>query len=89
LMLAVKKVIKTLKKGLSVKRVGIAIEGLEVNHAHVKLYPLYGLKSSFVKIVTDDISYWPKYRGFISTKFGPNADVEDLRKLADKLSKVK
>ena len=29
-----------LKKGLGVKRVFLVVEGLDVNHAHIKLYPL-------------------------------------------------
>ena len=36
-----KKVANILKKWLNVDRVWIAVEGLEVNHAHIKLYPFY------------------------------------------------
>ncbi len=36
---ASKKVIALLKKGLKVERVGLVVEWLEVNHAHIKLYP--------------------------------------------------
>ena len=38
---AAKKVANILKKWLKVDRVGIAVEWLEVNHAHIKLYPFY------------------------------------------------
>ncbi len=34
------KTAKILKKGLAVKRVFLVVEGLDVNHAHIKLYPL-------------------------------------------------
>jgi diadenosine tetraphosphate (Ap4A) HIT family hydrolase len=44
LMLASKKVSKILKRGLRVKRVVMVMEGMGVNHAHIKLYPLYELK---------------------------------------------
>jgi len=44
LMLAGKKVSKILKKGLGVERVVMVMEGMGVNHAHIKLYPLYELK---------------------------------------------
>ena len=36
-----KKVADILKKWLKVDRVGLAVEWLEVNHAHIKLYPFY------------------------------------------------
>ncbi len=36
-----KKVANILKKWLKVDRVGIAVEWLEVNHAHIKLYPFF------------------------------------------------
>src|SRR3989344_3796191 len=38
-MLASKKVAKLLEKGLEVKRVAMVMEGMGVNHAHIKLYP--------------------------------------------------
>ncbi len=38
---ATKKVTEVLKKWLNVDRVGIVVEWLEVNHAHIKLYPFY------------------------------------------------
>ena len=40
-ILAAKKVVEILKKWLKVDRVGMAVEWLEVNHAHIKLYPFY------------------------------------------------
>ena len=38
---AAKKVADMLKKWLKVDRVWLAVEWLEVNHAHIKLYPFY------------------------------------------------
>jgi len=40
-ILATKKVTQILKKWLKVKRIGIVVEWLEVNHAHFRLYPFY------------------------------------------------
>ncbi|HCB51333.1 TPA: hypothetical protein DEP21_02020 [Patescibacteria group bacterium] len=42
LMIASNKVINLLRKGLNVDRVGIIIEGMQVNHIHVRLYPFFG-----------------------------------------------
>lgn len=41
LIIASKKIAKLLEQKLDVKRVAIVIEGLGVNHIHVKLYPIY------------------------------------------------
>jgi len=40
-MLKAKKVIELLKKWLWVDRVGMVVEWLQVNHAHIRLYPFY------------------------------------------------
>jgi len=40
-MKATKKVVVLLKKWLKVDRVWVVIEWLDVNHAHIKLYPFY------------------------------------------------
>ena len=47
LMLTAKKVAKLLEQSLNVKRVAIVMEGLGVNHVHIKLYPIYGLYKKF------------------------------------------
>ena len=45
--LAAKKVSKILESGLKVKRVAMVMEGMGVNHAHIKLYPLHGVNEKF------------------------------------------
>ncbi len=42
LMIASKKVALLLDKKLNVKRTAMVMEGLGINHAHIKLYPLHG-----------------------------------------------
>jgi len=37
-----RKVAKNLEKGLDADRIAVIVEGLEVNHVHIKLHPLYG-----------------------------------------------
>lgn len=49
LMLAAKKISKAMQKTLSPVKVGIIVEGLEVQHAHTKLYPL--AKGGFAEII--------------------------------------
>lgn len=49
LMVASKKVAKVLEKGLNVKRVAMVMEGMGINHVHIKLYPLHGIKKNSKK----------------------------------------
>lgn len=70
LMIVAKKIAKLLKKKLKVEKVGFVIEGLGVNHIHVKLYPIY--KSNEVE-------------GYITTKLGPQKSPEELNKIRDKI----
>ncbi|HUT96252.1 MAG TPA: HIT family protein [Candidatus Paceibacterota bacterium] len=87
-LLAAKKVAKILEKGLGVQRVAMVMEGMGVNHAHIKLYPLHGLGEKFIETWVKEKEFFEKYPGYISTILGPQADPEELKKLAKKLSNV-
>ena len=87
LMLAAKNVAKMLEKGLKVKRVGIVMEGLGVNHVHIKLYPIYGLEEKFVETWAKQKKFFKKYEGYISTELGPEVALSDRQKVADKILK--
>jgi len=84
-MPAVKKVAKILEKGLNVKRIAIVMEGMGINHAHIKLYPLYGLDEKFKEIWAKDRIHFDKYEGYISTQLGPQVALDDLKKLAEEI----
>jgi len=43
-----------LEIGLGVKRVALVMEGMGINHAHLKLYPLYGLEEKFKAMESKD-----------------------------------
>ena len=85
LMAAAKKVAKILEKGLSVKRVAMVMEGMGINHAHIKLYPLHGLKEKFEETWTKERVFFEKYEGYISTQLGPQVDISELKKLAEEI----
>jgi histidine triad (HIT) family protein len=85
LMLASKKVAKILEDNLNVKRVALVCEGMGVNHAHVKLYPLHGLESEFVEMSGNQQIYYEKYIGYLTTLLGPEASNDDLTALATRL----
>jgi diadenosine tetraphosphate (Ap4A) HIT family hydrolase len=85
--LAAKKVSKILETGLDVKRVALVMEGMGVNHAHLKLYPLYGLEEKFKETWAKDKVFFKNYQGYISTQLGPQADIAELKKLAEVIRK--
>lgn len=87
LMLASKQVGRLLEKFLEVKRVALVAEGLGINHAHIKLYPLYGLQEKFQEMWSKDRVYFDKYEGYITTQLGPQQKLDDLKKLAETFRK--
>lgn len=80
-----KKVVKILETGLDVKRVALVMEGMGINHAHLKLYPLFGLEEKFKETWAKDKVYFDNYQGYISTQLGPQADPTELQKLAEEI----
>ena len=88
-LLASKKVAKLLEKSLNIKRVTMVMEGMGINHAHIKLYPLYGIKNKFKETWAKDKVFFEKYEGYISTQLGPNIAISKLKKLAEKIRKTR
>jgi diadenosine tetraphosphate (Ap4A) HIT family hydrolase len=84
-MLACKKVAKILDKKLGVQRTAMVMEGTGVNHAHIKLYPLWGLKRKYEKRLAGKRVFFEKYEGFITTQIGPRISPEELKGLLEKL----
>ena len=85
LMIASKKVAKILEKGLKVQRVAMVMEGMGVNHIHIKLYPLHGLDNKFKEIWALDKVYFKNYQGYLTTQTGPKKSSEELKKVANKI----
>jgi diadenosine tetraphosphate (Ap4A) HIT family hydrolase len=84
-LFAAKKVASILEKSLKVKKVAMVMEGMGVNHAHIKLYPMYGLGDEFKEIWAKGQVFFDKYPGYITTVLGPKANIEDLKKLAEEI----
>ncbi len=69
-----RRIARAVQKGLHPYRVCMVFEGLEINHIHPKLYPIFA----------------DTYHGYLSTKKGPNnedirASDEVLAKIAEKI----
>jgi len=89
--------IKILDKGLKVRRTAMVMEGMGIDHAHIKLYPMHGLREMFIKKEDCPIlfpekykkepAYFEKYPGYIATLFGSKASDEDLNKVQKEIIK--
>ena len=88
-MLAIRQVVKLLNKKLEVNRTAIVMEGMGVNHAHAKLYPLYGVGKKFKELGASERIFFKCYAGYLTTKMGPQMNEIKLRQIARKISKKK
>lgn len=82
---AANKVARMLEKYFKISRVALVMEGMGVNHVHLKLYPLHGVTDKFVEMWASEKKFFEKYEGYISTQLGPQADMEELKKLAEEI----
>jgi histidine triad (HIT) family protein len=88
LFLFAKKVGKILEKALGAKRVFLVVEGMEVKHIHIKLYPVYKINSNVSPKIIDTLSKDIKenwYNGYIATLHGDRASDEELKDISDKV----
>lgn len=83
-IIAAKKVAFILKKGLNVKKVGMIIEGMGVNHSHIKLYPIYRIEDWSGKSPEQKV-FFEKYEGYLTSQLGHQIPLEELKKLAEQI----
>lgn len=84
-MLAAKKLIPILEKWLEVNRVAVVMEGMWVDHAHIKFYPLHGLDKKREEYRSQDQIYFDNYEWYITTKTWPRANMEVLEQVAQQI----
>lgn len=80
-MQTAKKLGKIIDEKLNVNRTALVMEGMGVNHAHIKFYPLHGLDEEFEAISPEEKKFFEKYEGYISTLMGPKASDEELKEI--------
>ena len=83
--LAAKEVAKLLNEKLGTKRTAIVLEGMGINHAHLKLYPMHGLSDKFEAFESGERVYFNKYPGFVTSQLGPKKSSEELLEIMKKL----
>jgi len=59
-----------------------------VDHAHIKLYPLYGLTQDFDVMIPKERVFFERYEGYLSTQLGPQADIKELKRLAREIKRT-
>ena len=84
-MQAGKQVAKILEKGLDVKRVILVTEGMRIDHAHIKLYPLHGVSENFQDVLAKEKIFFDKYEGYITTKLGLEFGISKLKLMAEEI----
>ncbi len=87
-MLASKKVAGILEKAFNTIRVALVMEGMGINHAHVKLYPLHGVSKKFKEMWAKEKIFFDRYEGYISTQLGPQVDISKLKLIAEKIKRL-
>ncbi len=90
LVIASKKVANILENYFKdVGRVGLIMEGMGINHAHIKLVPMHGTESlkngDWYQSINNESIWFPKYEGYISSAGGPMADFSKLKELSQNL----
>lgn len=54
------------------------MEGMGIDHAHIKLYPLYDSLLHFKEMLSKERIFYDNYQGYITTQLGPQASEEEL-----------
>ena len=84
--LTAKKLGKRIDVKLSVERTALVAEGMGVNHAHIKLYPLHGLGKDFKPMIPEGNHFFENYQGYLTTLLGPQASDEEMKKVLEQLN---
>ncbi|HCA41660.1 MAG TPA: diadenosine tetraphosphate hydrolase [Bacteroidetes bacterium] len=80
-LLAAKNLGKLIDKKLNVKRTAMVMEGMGVNHAHIKFYPLHGLGDEWKSMDSPETKFFDNYPGYLSTHLGNKATDDELKKI--------
>ena len=87
LLLAARQVALKLDKVLNVERTALIAEGMGIDHAHIKLFPLIGTtpNEGWVSKHSSINTYFQEYEGYISSHDSNRADDTELARLAQQI----
>jgi hypothetical protein len=67
---------------LGTKRIGLIIEGMGIDHAHIKLIPMHGIpEGEWKPILSNNPIYNETYEGYLTTHDGPKMSDEELDRI--------
>jgi len=84
-LLATKEVAGLLKKWLKINRVTMVMEGMWVDHLHIKLYPLHWVWPERKEYRAKQEVYFDQYQWYVTTQLWPKSSPEKLQKVADEI----
>jgi len=88
LLKAARSLSKTLQHAFNCQRVGMIMEGMGVNHAHVKLIPMHGISGGDWKPVNSaNKVFTENYLGYLSSHDGPKWSEDKLDIIATQIKK--
>ncbi len=74
-----KKLASMLDQTLGTRRTGIVMEGMGIDHAHIKLIPMHGIpEGSWKPMPGPRAEFSEAYRGYLTTLDGPRMSDEEL-----------
>lgn len=89
LVLATKNVAQLLEKALGASGVGLIFEGFEIDYAHAKLIPLHPPAASESGAINSKLrmpQFYPIYPGYVTSEDGPEASLESLKEVYNKMT---
>ena len=84
LMDVTKTVAQMIDRGLRAVRTCMVMEGMEIDHGHIKLYPIHKV----IKTVAEGTIDLNEYSGFISTLHGDKEGDSELEEIAKKIRDI-
>lgn len=83
-----KRVGKQLDAALGTQRTALIMEGMGINHAHMKLIPLHGIEEGNWQAINSAASerrFYTSYPGFVASHDGPKMEERELEEIWRKI----
>ena len=75
-----------LNNKLGTKRTGLIIEGMGIDHAHIKLIPMHGIpEGAWKPILSTQHPFYSNYDGYLTTHDGPRMSNQELDEILEKI----
>jgi len=78
-----------LDRAFDVGRTALIAEGMGIDHVHVKLVPLHGVRGEWKQVSSTVRTVYPAYPGYVASHDGPRADDEELERIAARVRSLR